>query len=129
MVPSKIPEPVEEFIRRHIHSVLQLEVLLWLRERGTPSTMHEVAAELRVTEQSAAIRLRDLVYRDLVREDPERGEFRYEPASTELGSLVDQLAELYALASHSVINLIFSVPGDSARSLADAFRFRRKRED
>jgi len=91
--------------------------------------MHEVAAELRVTEQSAAIRLRDLVYRDLVREDPERGEFRYEPASTELGSLVDQLAELYALASHSVINLIFSVPGDSARSLADAFRFRRKRED
>lgn len=109
--------------------MLQLEVLLWLRERGGAWTLEQVAVELRVTEQSGQMRLRDLVLRDLVEEDRVNRTYAYAPKTAELQALVDALAESYGVARYSVINLIFSVPGDSARSLADAFRIRKKKGD
>ena len=126
---TNIPEPVADFIRQHIHSVLQLELLLWLREQAGRWTPQQIAAELRITDQSAQFRLRDLALRGLVAEDTATSTFSYAPTTLELAKSVDALAACYATTRYSVINLIFSVPGDSARSLADAFRLRKKKSD
>jgi hypothetical protein len=124
-----LPEPVARFIERDIHSVLQLEVLLLLREHANDWTPSQVASELRVTEQSAELHLVDLSLRGLASGSKATRVFRYAPRTAELGALVDELADCYANMRYTVINLIFSRPGDSARALAEAFRFRRKKDE
>ena len=129
MAPPILPEDVVRFIHRDIHSVLQLEILLLMRERAGEWTPAAVANELRVTDQSAELHLRDLLLRGLLGASSPGGAYCYAPKSAELRVLVDELAACYAATRYTVINLIFSEPGDSARTLAEAFRFRRKRED
>ena len=129
MNPPSLPEPVARFIERDIHSVLQLEILLWLREHVGDWTPGKVASELRITEQSAELHLVDLSLRGLASGSRLTRSFGYAPRTAELGALVDELASCYANMRYTVINLIFSVPGDSARTLAEAFRFRRKKDD
>ena len=108
--------------------MLQLEILLLMRERGGEWSPNGVARELRITDQSAALHLRDLQLRGLVEAAPS-GVYGFAPKTPELRGLVDELAACYAATRYTVINLIFSEPGDSARTLAEAFRFRKKRED
>ncbi len=109
--------------------MLQLEVLLLLRERGGEWTPSTVAEELRITVQYAELRLHDLRLRGLLASGSAPETYVYAPTPEQRRALVDELAACYATTRYTVINLIFSEPGDSARSLADAFRFRRKRED
>ena len=127
--PPSLPEPVARFIERDIHSVLQLEILLLLREHVGDWAPSKVASELRITEQSAELHLVDLSLRGLAGGSALTRSFRYAPRTPELGAIVDELASCYANMRYTVINLIFSVPGDSARTLAEAFRFRRKKDD
>ena len=129
MAAPALPEHVVRFIQAHIHSVLQLEVLLLLRARGAGWTPAAVAGELRITEQSAELRLQDLHLRNMLSLDAPSRSYAYSPASDELRALVDALAASYATTRYTVINTIFSVPGDSARTLAEAFRFRKRRDD
>lgn len=117
------------FIQAHIHSVLQLEVLLLLRGREGAWTPATVAGELRITEQSAELRLQDLHLRSLLALEPSSRSYTYAPVSDDLRGLVDALAECYATTRYTVINTIFSEPGDRARTLAEAFRFRKRRDD
>lgn len=117
------------FIERHIHSVLQLEVLLLLRAHAGGWSATKVADELRITPQSAELRLRDLHLRKLASHDRSTDTYSYEPTTRARQLLVDDLAECYVTMRYTVINLIFSVPCDSARTLANAFRFRRRVDD
>jgi hypothetical protein len=48
------------------------------------------------------------------------------PVTPEIAALTAELAQLYADARYTVINMIFEDPSDSARTLAEAFRLRRK---
>lgn len=125
--PAPLPQHVIRFIREDIHSVLQLEVLLLLRERGGEWTPSTVAEELRITVQYAELRLQDLHLRGLLGPGSSPQAYVYAPTPESRRQLVDELAACYATTRYTVINLIFSEPGDSARSLADAFRFRRKK--
>jgi hypothetical protein len=54
-----LSEDVIRFIRQHIHSVLQLEILLLLCSRRVDWTADKIADELRITERSAGVRLKD----------------------------------------------------------------------
>lgn len=128
MAVVPISEDLRRFIAQHIHSVLQLEILLLLRATKTEWTPASLAEELRITEQSAEFRLKDLQLRGLVSNGSAAESYRYD---SQVGAepLVEELAQCYADAKYTVINLIFSEPGDSARSLAEAFRFRKKRDD
>jgi hypothetical protein len=124
-----ISENLTRFIAAHIHSVLQLEILLLLRATDVDYTPASLAGELRITEQSAEFRLKDLQLRGLISGGATLDSYRYGPHAPELEAVVDELARCYADAKYTVINLIFSQPGDSARSLAEAFRFRKKRDE
>ncbi len=55
--------------------------------------------------------------------------YRYTPADPQIEGQMDLLSYWYADARYAVINLIFSEPGDSARSLADAIRLRKKGDE
>jgi predicted DNA-binding transcriptional regulator len=127
--PPSLPGPVARFIEEHIHSVLQLEILLLLREHVGEWTPARVASELRITEQSAELHLADLSLRGLISVESATRSYVYAPRTPELSAVVDELASCYANMRYTIINLIFAVPGDSARTLAEAFRFRRKREN
>jgi hypothetical protein len=109
--------------------VLQLEVLLLLREQGGEWTPLAVAEELRISVQYAELRLQDLHLRQLLSSGSSPKTYVYGPTPDQRRVLVDELAAHYTTRRYTIIDLIFSEPGDRARSLADAFRFRRKRDD
>jgi hypothetical protein len=127
--PLTLSEDLVRFIEQHIHSILQLEVLLLLREKGGEWTAATVAGELRITEQSAEVRLRDLHLRGLLALGDEPESYCYKSTDPEISRLVDLLSDAYRDMRYTVINLIFSVPGDSARSLAEAFRLRKRKDE
>lgn len=117
-------------IAEHIHSVEQLEVLLLLRSQPEREwTAAEVSQELSSHPHSVETRMLDLRARGFVasREGEQEFVFRYAPVSG-LDHVVEGLARAYAIRRTSVINLIFSKPIDSVRTLADAFRLRKPEE-
>jgi hypothetical protein len=123
-------EDLERFIAQHIHSVEQLEVLVMLKNSGDREwTAAEVSRALSSHPLSVESRMLDLRSRGFVvsREDGRDFVFRYAPSDA-LDLMVDELARAYAERRTSVINLIFSKPLDSVRTLADAFRLRKKEE-
>lgn len=126
--PASLPPHIVRFIRQDIHSVLQLEVLLLLKEQCGALTASAVAEELRITVRHAELSLDDLQRRGLLCSGQSPQAYVYAPTPEQRRMLVDELAACYATTRHTVINLIFSEPGDSARALADAFRFRRERD-
>jgi hypothetical protein len=123
-----IPESIRRFIAEHIHSVLQLEMLLLLRSTGLDWTPAELAEEMRITQRSAEFRLQDLQLRSLVRSGNRADSYAYVPPSAETDAIVEALGAYYTEAKHMIINLIFAEPGDSARTLAEAFRIRKPRD-
>jgi predicted transcriptional regulator len=90
--------------------VLQLEVLLLLRERGGCWSPSEVADELRVTAHAVKAHARDLFGRGLLSHDAEGDRYAFAPRDERLRSLVDELSEHNESMRHVVIDIIF--PGD-----------------
>lgn len=127
---GEIGEDLSRFIAQHVHSVEQLEILLLLRNSASREwTASEVSKALSSHPHSVETRMLDLRARGLVasREAEREFVFRYAPQPG-LDRVVDQLARAYAERRTSVINLIFSKPIDSVRTLADAFRLRKPTE-
>lgn len=126
---AAIPDDVRRFIREHIGSVSILEVLLLLR-RDTEHwwRVDDVAAAITSRPGAAEGFLRTLRAEGLLEE--REGRFRY-AVDGEDQQVVDALADAFARRRHSVINLIFERPDDSAQldaaqTLAEAFRLRRR---
>ncbi|HTV24706.1 MAG TPA: hypothetical protein VMG12_38705 [Polyangiaceae bacterium] len=97
--------------------MLQLDVLLLIRERGGDWSPSEVAGELRVAPQAVDANARDLLGRGLLRYDPTADRYTFAPRSEELRSLIDELVQRHASMRHVIINLIF--PGDRPSVLGD----------
>jgi hypothetical protein len=119
-----VPAPVRRFIASHIVSVAQLEVLLLLRAADKDWTADEVARALVTQPEAAAGWLENLTQDGLARR--QGASYRYAPATEELETTVDALAESYANYRVAVISLIFAGPSEGVTRLADAFRIRRK---
>ena len=112
---ESLPSDVAEFIREHITSLEQLEILLWLRRRATCGfTAAEVSRDLRTLESSALKRLSALVNRGLLERtgDSRTSTFRYQTLAPELDATLGRVDEAYATRRYSVIDLLFSNPLD-----------------
>jgi predicted ArsR family transcriptional regulator len=122
-----IPEDVRRFINEHITSIEQLEVLLLLKRSADREwSAAEVSRELAIHPESAAVRLTDLEGRGLLVAKPDSPPaYRYQPTSSALARVVNNLAEVYKQHRVSVITLVFSKPIDNIRSFSDAFKFRK----
>jgi predicted ArsR family transcriptional regulator len=126
-----LPPRVQRLITAHIDSIEKLEVLLLLRSRvEQPWSAEAVARELRISEASASRRLADLTARGLLEPDTASPPlYRFAPARSDDEAAVAELAQAYAERRVSVISFIFSRPLDTVRGFADAFRFKRDKDD
>lgn len=121
-----VPKEARDLITSHIHSVAQLEMLLYLRSRtGAEITPETLGRDQKIGTDMAQGLLEDLAGRGFLTE--KNGSFTYAPKG-DLSRQVDALASAYASYRVSIINLIFSRPNEGVQSFADAFRVRRDEE-
>ena len=129
MVSSTLPDELLAFLRRHVHSVEQLEILLLLfMHRDKQWSATDVSREMRGSAASASARLAELAGSGLLVEHGAATAFSYRSASDHDAS-VALLAATYAERRHAVIEAIFARPKESMEMFAEAFRFRRRRGD
>ena len=121
---TEITDTLRAFVRKHVRTVGELEVLLLLRAHPARSwTADEVAREQRGNSSAAADYLRHFARAGLARE-VEVGQFQYVD-DPELRERVTQLADAYAERPVSVVDLIYSEPRDQVQLLADAFKIKK----
>lgn len=124
MKPRGIPPEVQAFIREHLSSVAQLEILLLLHSnQPEPFTIDGVAEALRIDPTWAASEIQGLRARGLFQEVGQQT-FCYAPATARLEQTVDGLAKAFSTHRVSVITMIFSTPSDKVGGFADAFKLR-----
>lgn len=117
-------KPLTSFIRSTFRSVWALELLLHLKrhsDRAWAST--ELVAALRASDLIVTQSLEALVAAGLVVVD-EGGSARYQPASADLGPLVDEIEALYARSPDAVRRMIVSAASTGLSAFADAFKLR-----
>lgn len=119
---------MQEFLRRYIDSVEQLEILLLIRASGRSWTAGEMTRELSTSIESATSRLESLSRSGLLAvTDAESAQsYSYHPADDRVRRSVDEVADLYPRRRVAVIAFIFSAPDETLRDFSDAFRLRRR---
>ena len=120
----ELSNDVKEFIAEHVHSVLQLEVLLLVSQNKDKAwTPAAVGRELHLSAESAKVQL-DGLSRSLLTVLDGAGEdlYRYNPSSDELNQTLSQLATAYATQRVAVLTLIFAKPLDKVRLFKETFR-------
>jgi hypothetical protein len=122
-----IPDDVAQFITRHIDSIAQLEALLLLRREPCDAwTVLTLAQRLYISERQTLDALERLCASGLViAAATTPSAYRYQPASPDLGVLVDLTAQVYSKHLVPVTNLIHSKPKTRVQEFADAFKIRK----
>jgi hypothetical protein len=123
-----ISAEVRKFIREHIRSVAQLEVLLLCHRTNSQTwTAAQIADELRTNVAMSAAALSELSFRGLVAmTDFERQAYAYQPTDRTKARAIDQLAALYPSFRHRIIELIFGRERDDILEFADAFKLKKE---
>ncbi|APR86408.1 Hypothetical protein A7982_11757 [Minicystis rosea] len=123
MRDSDIPDSVRRFLRSHIDSVEQLEVLLLLRSASSHEwSVEEVNRALKSSETSIRDRLAVLVRHGFLTTREEGGHrlHRYQPAGAMETAAIDGLAAAYRERRLAVIDLIYAKPGSETAHFTDA---------
>jgi hypothetical protein len=125
MPPRRPSVNARRFLAAHIHSVVQLDLLLLLhRDRALAWTASDAARELRAPEPWIAGQLADLCAAGVAAAGPEDPPaFRF-AARDALGEVVLELADLHARRRTTLVRLIHAAR-DDVQSFSDAFRLRR----
>lgn len=112
------------FVREHIDSVEQLEILLLLAAEPIRSwSSEEVAKELRTSGRSAVTRLDRLTKQGLLSKTGDQ--YLYQPKTEETREIVDALSNTYKTHRYRVISLIFSAKDSALDDFVDAFTIKR----
>jgi hypothetical protein len=124
--PHAIPADLLEFLRRSLHSVWALELLLLMRKNAERTySPDELATDLRASLAVVLSILPQFAADGLVAE-PERGRFAYRPADPVLAEKVDRLAVLYRESPVALVREIALAPNPKIQGFADAFKFRKE---
>lgn len=132
MSDQKIAPDIRSFLRKHIRTVEQLEILLLLRqEKHREWTAPEVFAKVRSSEQSVALRLAQFAEDGLlVTNNTVPVTYRYAPRSPSLDDVIARTGEAFQTRRVQVLETIFGGDEqtiiDPVQSFADAFRIRPK---
>jgi DNA-binding transcriptional ArsR family regulator len=123
---ADIPRAVKRFLRRHITTLYQLEILLLLYEkRATACSLGEISRALHIGEAAIETWLaefRDQGFVDYI-EQPEKS-YGYH-VSDETDEIMGALVKTYRERRVSVTTFIYSTPLDNVRRFADAFRLKK----
>lgn len=119
-----ISEPLQNLLQQRLPSIEQIEIVLLLRRDRTKAwSAPEVAEELRMPQEAAAMRLFLLASSGVLSFEAAGGAPRYRYAGAD-EALVDELAEAYESDRNSVAGAI-GAPPDPIRSFADAFKLKK----
>ena len=123
MAENDIPDSIKGFLFRHIDSVEQLEILLFLsNDTSKKWTAETLSRELRSNLNSIRQRLSSLETQGLVEASADSpAQYSLVEMSEETRNLIHELREIYRLKRHRVLELLFS-SARKAKDFADAFR-------
>lgn len=133
MADSELPEKVQRFLREHIESFEQLEIVLLLRSRPEEAFHGSaISTELRLPETIVEEALHTLSQRELVARASGRNGplFSYSPETPALAELVSELAQLNLdrrldIMRSMTANSIERLRAKALSTFADAFLLRR----
>jgi hypothetical protein len=130
MEPGDLPEDIRQFLREHVSSIEQLEILLRLYDISPRSeTSAELAGALYLSPESIERRLNAYAEKGIVTHSgSEPWRYALAPKESGYGRSIGELARLYRERRVSVINEIFSNPIAAVQSFADAFIIGKKKE-
>jgi hypothetical protein len=127
---NEISSAVKEFVRKHIDSVHQLELLLLLKryeERGWQCS--ELARELYTNAHACEDNLERFVNDGLIRRFEDGGKTYFQYKAGDSDAQVIELIEAYKHYRVRIIDTIFSKSSNSLKNFSDAFRFSKDKED
>lgn len=125
---TSIPAHVVTFLRDHISSLLQLEVLLLVAEADEPRPAAELAAEMYLPEAVVAEWLDTFTAKGFCRYYEDEGYRGVKILA--VAELMQDVADTYVRRKVTVGRLIHGATGpDPKTSLAEAFRLRRDDKD
>jgi hypothetical protein len=124
---ADLPSDAKQFLRTHIQSLEQLEILAVMRARRdrewSAAAIYEVILS---NEKSIEGRLSQFVSIGLVvATEADRPAYRYEPREAGLDAAVQSTLQAYRDRRVLVIETIFRTDSDAAKTFADAFRFKK----
>ncbi len=124
---NPLPDDVCRFIKRHIHTLEQLEILLLLfRDPTRAWSAAELAAELRTNAESVRSRLGPMLTDGLaVATTSATPTYHFQPTSDRLTEQVRRLIQIYRERRVAVITQIFAPSSGTGRVFADAFRIKK----
>jgi DNA-binding HxlR family transcriptional regulator len=116
-------EDVLNFAASSIASIWALELLLLVRQERRGWTSTELMRQLRGSDAVIAQGLQRLLSAGLITE--ESGRYIYKPTSSEIGTLANELENLYRLKPVTVVSAIANAPQRKPQILSDAFRLKK----
>jgi hypothetical protein len=122
---SDLPAAAERFIRSHIRSVWDLELLLLLRNDPARSwSTAELVRELRASAPLVSDSLMALLRAGCIAANDAES-YRYSPANAEIEAEVQAAKDAYASFPVAVTKLIWEGPRSKIQVFADAFRLKK----
>jgi predicted HTH transcriptional regulator len=113
---TEISPEVRSFLKEHVHSVWQLELILHMRERKESRTVAEIAKHLYSTPAAIESTLERFVNLGILKHALEsQNSYVFAPASAEMQRTIDDSVKTYSARRIDVINLIFSNPQKAPR--------------
>lgn len=127
-MPQSLPDPVSRFLEQHIDSVMQLEVLLALRQQAEPLSTRQLIRTLGGSVDQVLQCILALQRDGLVEQLEHEGDLvaRYS-ASGKVEQVVAAVAEEYAKRKVRVVTFLLRDPASPLESFSDAFKLRRDR--
>jgi hypothetical protein len=126
-VPGSLPAQVEEFIKKYIQSLEELEVLLTLSDSPDKTwTAATVYDAIKSSPVSVAQRLERLAANGLINlfDAPEH-DYKFNPTPATVAEAVHALGAAYREKRLKVIEFLFSQPISPLQSFSDAFKIRK----
>lgn len=119
-----ISRALRDFITNKISSLAELEALLLLfRNEKQTWTASSLSREMRSNPDYAESLLEKLRNSGLVQRNNDQ--FGLSSISDEQRQLLEELSEAYQSKRHSIIDLVYQVPTEKLRDIADAFKIRK----
>jgi predicted transcriptional regulator len=127
----ELSEELKDFVKHHISSIQQLNVLLVvISEPNRAWTAGEVAQKLNVSETAASTRLLSLCVKGLVKANEKPGRtFVYHPDSHLRNQMVQNLFSAYEKSPAPLLEFIYSIAENQLRDFSDAFRIIREEKN
>jgi hypothetical protein len=120
---DQLPRDVRDFIREHVHSVGELDLLMLLyRARDRLWHIDEICEALAAPPKWATIQLHAMAAARLAEHDANRWRFR--AASDDLMTATEALGHMYQTRRADLAGHIFATPSHDDEAFADASRLR-----